>query len=495
MKVRNFTDIKTLLFNNKTVKQTIFKNSFWLALSSGVSRLLTFFLFIYVARILGPTQYGEFNFALAFVLLFTIFADLGLSRIIIRELSQNKERESEYPHLLSFKLFLSVGTTIMILMGSFFVTSDPAIQNLIWILAFYIAMGNFVSVFYGFLEARQKMEYEAIAKILETILYVGFGFFVILNFPSPKNLALGYLISVLIFLTFFLLFFQFKVQRLRLNWNVSIWRKYLKMSWPLALTALFSSIYNQIDTVMLGSFGQVTQVGCYQAAYRIVTATIIPATIVSTSFFPTLNKAFRETKENFQRIWDYHMGVMIFLSVPLVVGGMVLAPRIINYIFDPSFGPSIFAFQILIIMAGIVSLQTPFYHSLIVCDQQKKIFWVALSGAIINVVLNLILIPKFSLYGAAFATVITWLLILLLMFRFALKFTSIKSLNFKLFLNFIGALLSTVPMYFVITCPQIYNLHILFSVSIGASVYFTFLYCYKRVINRLNPLKYAKLYL
>ncbi len=485
MKIRNLTDIKTLLFDNKTVKQTIFKNTFWLTLSLGIGKIFTFFLFIYVARILGPTQYGEFTFALAFVFLLVIFSDLGLFRIIIREFSQEKEKEKEYPALLSLKLLLVLGTLIIVLIGSFFITSDPIIRKVIWILAGYIIISNFVQIIYGFLEARQQMEYEALARIFQAVLYTGFGFFVIFNFPSVENLAYGYLIGTLVFLTFFLVFFHLKIYQLHFSWNTLIWRKYLKMSWPLALTGFFTIIYSQIDTIMMGYWGQIAQTGWYNAAHRITITTVIPATIISTSFFPVLNKAFKETKEKFQKIWNYNMEIMIFLSIPLMIGGLILASRIINYIFNPNFSPSILAFQILIITAGITILFIPFYQLLIVSDQQKKIFWAILSGAIINVILNLILIPKFSLYGAAFATVVTWFLILFLMFKFTLKFTSIKPLNLKVFLSFVGAIFSSIPMYFVIIQPQIYYLNIILTVLIGAGVYSICFYGYKKGVAKL----------
>jgi O-antigen/teichoic acid export membrane protein len=87
MKIRNFTDVKAVLFDNRTIKQTIFKNTFWLTVAEGVSRLLTLILIIYVARILRATEYGKFTFAIVFVYLLSIFSDLGLSSITTRELS------------------------------------------------------------------------------------------------------------------------------------------------------------------------------------------------------------------------------------------------------------------------------------------------------------------------------------------------------------------------------------------------------------------------
>jgi len=100
MKIQNiikniFLDPKSFFLENLGVKQTIFKNTFWLAVAEGVTRLLKLALLIYVARILGATEYGKFNFALAFVGLFAIFADLGLSQITTREFSREKEKEKE----------------------------------------------------------------------------------------------------------------------------------------------------------------------------------------------------------------------------------------------------------------------------------------------------------------------------------------------------------------------------------------------------------------
>ena len=90
----------------------------------------------------------------------------------------------------------------------------------------------------------------------------------------------------------------------------------------------------------------------------------------------------------------------------------------------------------------------------------------------INVILNLILIPEYSLYGAAVATVITYLLIFVLFFHLTIKYTYIKPLNLKTLLIFAGALLSGLIMYFTISQTQIYHLHTLLSISIGAIVYF-----------------------
>ncbi len=232
----------------------------------------------------------------------------------------------------------------------------------------------------------------------------------------------------------------------------------------------------------MGYFGQITETGWYNAAYRIVNITLLPMGLIAASFFPALSKFARpaknslpdkikEAKENLQKVWSYDLEVMILLAIPLMVGGVTFAPKLIGFIYGQDFFSSILAFQILTIMAGIIFLYVPFYDVLTASVQQKKILWVSLSGAVINVILNLILIPKFSLYGAASATVVTHLLMFSLFFKFTSKFTLIRPLNFKILFSLIIVSFSSIVMYFVISNPLIYNLNVFLSIFIGFFVY------------------------
>ena len=137
-------------------------------------------------------------------------------------------------------------------------------------------------------------------------------------------------------------------------------------------------------------------------------------------------------------------------------------------------------------MAGISFLSGPFGQVLVVSNQQKKLFWITLSGAIINVILNLILIPKYSLYGAAATTVVTLLLILFLLFKFTLKLTPIRPLNLKSLFSFLGAVFAGIPMYFIISQPPIYHLNVILSVLVGAGVYLICVLIYKKLVAKFT---------
>lgn len=477
------TKIKSLLFDHKSVKQTIFKNTFWLTISEGVSRVATLILFVYIARILGATEYGKFSYAIAIVGLFSILPGFISPEIITRELSQDKEKEKEYSDIFSLKILLGFGSIILLFICSFFVSNDPVIRKAIWILAIYNFLNGFYEFFFAFLRARQRMEYESIAKILDAILTAGFGFFVIFKFPSVENLSYAYLFETILVFAVILVFFHFKFQRLSFGWNKKVWGKIFSLSWPMALVGIVVTVYNQIDSVMMGFFGQLTENGWYNAALKIVRIALLPVALLSQSFYPVLSKFFKESKEKLQEIWEYQTVIMILIAIPLTVGGIVLAPKIINFFYGQAYDPAILAFQILIVMSGIIFLYDTFRQILIISNHQKTLFAVVVAGAVANIILNWILIPKFTLYGAATATVLTNILILFLLTVISLKLSIINPFTIKILLGFISSLIASGIMYLAISSPLTSNINVITLILIGIAVYSLSLFALKFIFK------------
>ncbi len=484
MKVRNFTDARSLLFDNLTIKQTIFKNTLWLSLGTAVSKLLKLVLLIYAARILGATEYGKFTFALAFISLFVIFHEFGLPLIVTREFSRDKEKEKEFSSVLSLRIILSLGALVLILISSFFITPDPIIQKIILILALFSLIEGFMNLVYTFFQARQRMEYQAWAVIFDALIATVVGVFVLFNFPSVENLSYSYLFSSLIVLIFVLLFFHFKIFPLNISWQKTIWQRFLKLSWPLALISLCGMLSTYVASVMMGYWGQITQTGWYNAAYGIFQVAAVPAGLISASFYPLLSKLLRESKEKLQNTLNNQIEIMILLAFPLVVGGITLAPKMISSIYGSNFSPAVLAFQILIIMAGIVFLSAPFSNLLIASNQQKKVLYVNVVGAVINIILNFLLIPRFSLYGAAMATLITFFIMFILVLISVKYFTPLSLFNLQLTKILIFTVISTSLMYFSIKQPLIYGLNIILTLITGILIYFVTFFAFQIIVER-----------
>ena len=202
----------------------------------------------------------------------------------------------------------------------------------------------------------------------------------------------------------------------------------------------------------------------------------MPATLVVISFYPALSNFFITSKEKLQKSWDYLMEAMIFLAMPIVAGGIVLAPKIIDFFYGSNFTPSVFAFQILIFVIGLNFINYPYSVALVVCDQQKKNFVLMLIGILINIILNLILIPVYKILGATVSTVISSLISLVMTIIISKYFTAISIFNAKLAKSLAVAVFASIVMVFVIRLPVIYNLNIFYSIAIGAVAYSFILY-------------------
>ena len=476
-------NIRKFFLENIGVRQTIFKNTFWLVFAEITSRILGLALIIYVARVLGAVEYGKFMFAFSFVSVIVLFSDLGVIDVATREFSRNKEKEKEFSSLLTLNIILSVGTLLLMILGSFFITSDLVIQKMIWILSFFILISSFFGIFYAFLRSRQKMEYEAGIKIAQNIIMAGVVFFIIFYFPSAINLSYGYLLSNVVSLPFLLLLFHFYFIHLKLSWNKNIF-SILKISWPLSLGFTTSWIYMSISSILLGYFGLIAENGWYSAASKIALATVVPADLIIRSFYPALSNFFLHSKEKLQRSWDHLMELMIFLTIPTVTGGIVLAPKIIHFFYGSNFNPSILAFQLLMYLIGISLLGYPFSLILVISDEQKKNFFLIIAGVIMSSILGVILIPMYGFYGMITATIISSLIILFLTIIVAKYFTPISIFNAKFIKTIIMAGFSSFVMFFIINLPIVNNLNIFYSVIIGILTYFMLFFLLHKIYKK-----------
>lgn len=476
--------IKQLLFSNQTFGQTIFKNSFWLALAEIINKVLMFVLFIYVARILGAADYGKFNFAIALMYLLNILPGLVSPEIVTREFSRDKEKEKEHSALLSLKIILGLGSALLLIASSFFLTPDPILRKVIWILALYNFFGVPIDLFYAFFRGRQHMQYESFIKILDALLSGIFVFLVIFKFPSVENLSYAYLAEGFLLILLVVLFFHFKIQRLGLIFDRAIWKKIIVLSWPMALAGSTLAIFSQIDSVIMGYLGQMAENGWYNAAAKITKLSLIPVILFSQSFFPALSKAAGQIQD-FQKIFRYQLRSMIILAFPLVAGGIILAPKLIEFLYGKAYLPSILAFQILLPAVGLAFIYDGFRQLLIINNQQKKFFFIVAFGALVSLILNLIFIPRFSLYGAAGASVVGNLLLLVLFVKYSSKFINFSLFNLNILSVVLAAIIASLAMYFVISWSWVFQLNVIISIMIGGLVYFASLYLLKLIKLRV----------
>jgi O-antigen/teichoic acid export membrane protein len=467
-----FLKVQKFLFENISLKQTIFKNTFWLALAELVSRLLEAVLFIYIARILGAEDFGKFAFALATSSIFIAFSSMGFSDVFTREFSGSKEVKKEYSAVLTLKIILGILAIFLAIIASFFITVDRTIILMIGTLAVFYFFNDIFLFIYSFLRSYQKMEYESAFKIFRSLVLLAVALFIIFESPSLINISLGYLSANIFALILVLIFFHFKIYSLKLDFNISIWKKFLKLSWPIGLAAIFGAIFINADSVILGYFNLIVENGWYGAARRTVAIIIIPSSLVSMSFYPVLSQLFLESKAKMQKVWNYYLGSMIIFALPVTFGGVVVASKIIDFIYGQNFSPATLIFQILIFIAGINFVYSAYSIMLIVSRHQEKYLFINMTAALMNVILNFVLISLYGPYGAAVAAVITYIILFFMAVVLLQKFSIITTFNIYLFRVLILSVIATAIMLISISLPIIQSLNAIFLVSFGICIYF-----------------------
>lgn len=477
--------IKSFLLDHKSAKQIIAKNTFWLAAAEVLTRALKFFLVVFAARILGATDYGKFSFALAFAMFFTIFSDLGLGVIVIREFSRDKFQERFFPALLFLKIILAFAVTAIIFSASLFVSTDPSIRVAIWILAIYLLIQSVKTVFYSFFHARQRMEYVSFSGVLEAAFLTALGFFLLFTSPSVESFSWAYVLSALITLAFVTLLFSAKIAAVSISISLDVWKKFLVMSFPVGLVGLLYGIFGNIDSITLGLFGQITQVGWYNVAYSLFNVVLLPATVVNQVFTPVLSRAFKLSGDQLQKAYNFQMEAMIFLGFGFLAGGIALSAKIIDFMYDSSYFPAIFAMNFLLPAAVFLFLAAPLSLLLIACGRQKEVFIVTFLAVIVNIVLDLILIPSWSLYGPALATFAASAIMFFLFIYFINTAIPIRFFNAKLVVALLGAGLAALLTYFFLSVPQILKLYAPVSIFIGGMLYFLVFFAVRIIVGKV----------
>lgn len=482
-------DIKKYFFKNIGIKQTILKNTFWLILAEASSVFLRLILLIYVARVLGATEYGRFSFAFSFVSILVIFADLGIINAFTREFSRNREKEKIFSAVVTLEIVISLAVLILMLAGSFFITSDLVTRKAIWILSFFILITNFFGIFFAFLRGRQVMQYEALVKVFQTLLMFIFSFSMLWLLNSIIGLSLGFLFANLLTIIVFLFFFHFRFHRIKLTFDKSIFNL-LKISWPLSFGFMASWFYMSISSVFLGYFNLITENGWYSAASKFALIIIMPATFIILSFYPALSNLYAVSKEKLQSVWNFLMQIMIFLAIPILFGGIMLAPEIISFFYGADFLPSIYVSQFLIFVVFLNFLNYPYTLILVASDQQKKNFAIMFFGIIINIILNIVLINMYGLYGASLATIISSFLTLVITITIVRLFSSISAFNIDLLKKTLIAIFSSVLMSVTIYYFSVIISNVILLVLIGILVYGLALYFSLRVFLGIKLSKY-----
>ena len=360
---------------------------------------------VWVARYLGPEQFGALNFAIAFVALFGAFASLGLDGIVVRDIVREPEKKYE---ILStaFILKLSGGcVAFLIALVAIFIIR-PAESHTHWLVGI-IAAGMIFQSFDAidlWFQSQVQSKYTVIAKNSAFVVFALVRVILILNKAPLTAFAWATFAEIILGASVLIMFYL--KQKTAPVWcpQIDTGRKLLKESWPAILSGLAIMIYMRIDQIMLSQMAGNRAVGLYSAALRFSEIWyFIPIAIVS-SVMPSLTQAKQESEELFltrmQQLFNNLVKVAYAIAIPMTF----ISTFLVMSFYGQAYKEAGIILAIHIWTAVFVFLGVGMSPWILNEHLIKFSFYQTTMGAIANIILNIILIPKYGGIGAAIST-------------------------------------------------------------------------------------------
>lgn len=454
-------------------------------ISKFISTALGLFSVALITRYLGQTGFGQYTTVITFLAFFAVLADLGLTLVTVQMISdpQNDRRKILNNlftvRFVSILIFLSLAPLALV-----FTPYSPVVKwgIIIALLSFLFPALNQILI--GLFQVELRMDKVSVAEIVNRIvLLIGVIFIVRFDYGLYGILWATVLAS---FINFLMLFISSrKFEKIKLEFDFEIWKNILSKSWPLAVTIAFNLIYLRADTLILSLVKSQAEVGIYGASYKVIDVLTTIPFMFAGIILPILTFNWIErNKDAFETALQRSFDLMIICSLPFVVGTQFLASEVMTLVAGDEFAISGDILKILIFATFFIYFGVMFSHAVIALDKQKKMISSYIFVSISSLAAYLILIPKYSYYGAAGVTIYSELAIAIAALYFVNKFSGFWP---KLKIFFRSLLASGVMGAFIYFLPNDFyndNLGLLITVSLAALVYFLSLAMFRGISRK-----------
>lgn len=384
-----------------------FANTSWL-LSDKIMRLFTGLLVgVWVARYLGPENFGILNFAMSFVALFGAFGKLGLDVIIVRNIVNEPDKREE---ILGTSLILRLVGAVILMLTVFgalqFTSADTHEKTIVMIIAFGQIFMSF-EVFDFYFQSQVKAKFSGITRTLGMLVSsLSRIAFILLGLPLiwfAGAVIIEQLIQAICFI-FFYTKYTLPLRKLQFQFDTA--KSLLQNSWPLIMSSMVIAVYLRIDQVMIKEMLDSEAVGRYAAAVRLSEAWYFIPMVVSQSLFPAIIQAKKQNKKLYYSRLQRLYSLMIWMAIAIALPTTFLSDWLVVFLYGSQYSQAGTVLMIHIWAGVFVFVGVAFGRFLIIENYLMKSLYRTGLGAISNVILNLMLITKYGIVGAAISTLL-----------------------------------------------------------------------------------------
>jgi len=279
----------------------------------------------------------------------------------------------------------------------------------------------FTLAYRSIFNAYEKMEYEAIVRMIVKFIIFSIGGLLLYFGYGLVAFALVLLLAEFIYFNILRYIYIKKVEIPKFKFDFKFWKYLFKKSLPFWFTFIFVKIYFQISNIMLPLMKNYEVTGWYNAALKLVDGLYFIPFVVTMAVFPAMSRLFIKNKNYLKLLYEKAFKYLFIIAFPIGIGTLLLANRLILFIYKKEFAQSSIALQILIWAEVFIFLNLFVGHLLGSINKQKLFAYSTGVCVVLNIILNLILIPKFSYIGASVALVITEVVNFALLYYFSFK--------------------------------------------------------------------------
>lgn len=407
--IKNPNKIETKInFSSSSFKKYL-ANTSWLFFERILRIIIAFFVIIYVVRYLGPQNFGLYSYVLSFIWLFVSISTLGLETISVREIVKQPQRKNEIIGTVFRLRFLGGIAAIAFIALTLLIGQEELFTAILILIASVAFIFQSFSAIEYYFRAVVKAKYIAYA-LSASVIFSSTLKIILILVEAP----LIYFIAAFTFEYFVIavgLVTVYKINKQNIfDWKYSkiLSLSLLKDSWPLILSGIFVVVYMKIDQVMLKHMISEEAVGFYAAAVRLCEAWyFIPVTICN-SIFPAIVNAKNVSEEFYNNRMQKLYDLLTWLAIGIAIPVTIFSSQIIELLFGSEFAPASPVLTIYIWAGVAVFLGVASSQYLVNENLTKLLFLRTLVGMVLNVALNLVLIPIYGIIGSAIATLISY---------------------------------------------------------------------------------------
>ncbi len=356
----------------------------------------------YLASYLGVERFGLFNFAAYFVLLFQSLFDLGIAQLLTREIAREINRSTT---LLGRALLLKVAIAVVsscVVFGAVAASGfDAATNEALALTTLAQILTSLSLTFLSAFQAHRKMAFVAATNVANDLLLSGLVILVLPFFPSVATaLLLTNLVAAANFTVLWLVYRRaVGPPQVGVDWDV--WRHLLREGFPMAVSAFGVSVYMYIGPTALRYLRPKDEIGLFSAGYKFISILTLIPTAISQVVYPIFSEFSARAPQKLQKALQDALRIMLEISVPLAVGTILLAPKIMSLIYPPEYEGGAIVLQLIIGGNAVGYLAWILTTFLLSVRHQKYCMWNSLAVAAAVTVLSLTLVPRFGFTAVA----------------------------------------------------------------------------------------------